>query len=155
MPTGLKIALHVAVVIAVLLAPPLVYDAVSRSSLHDQQWALFSGGLGYVAYTWYWLSRIRRPAIKLVCRNVFAFVAVNIGALLVGENRGLEAASVFAPVATLLVLLCVAIILFALRLHARARLYLYSFLVLLIPGLALQYTLVVGLALEGMRGMRY
>lgn len=155
MPTALKIVLHVAVIIFILLAPPLIYDAVSRSSLHDQQWALFSGGLGYVAYAWYWLSRIRRPAIKLICRNVFAFVAVNIAALLLGENRGFGAVSVFAPVATLLVLLCVAIILFAMRLQARARLYLYSFLMLLIPGLALQYTLVVGLALEGMRGMRY
>lgn len=150
-PILLKVLIHVVIVIAIVLAVPLVYDAVSQShsALQYQRWARGSGLIGIFAYPWYWILRIPRPRVKFVCGLVFAVVTVNLGNLYLVDLASLEA-SIYVPIASLVLLLSIAIVSRMVRRRTQALLYFYTFLILLAPGLALQFEFSLMNALKSM-----
>ena len=61
-----KFMLHACIVLFVVLLPPIVYDAVSSSSLGGFKWLQFSGGITYPLYATYWIAKLGNPRVRFM-----------------------------------------------------------------------------------------
>ena len=149
-----RIAIHVLIVFFVMLIPPLLYDAVSKSSYQGNEALLFAGGLTYPAYLAYWITRLKSGRAKFILLHLLAILTVMF-LVLAGSGRTMPDALLFLPL--ILTLLPLAPALWAGLRHNQRLLKtsLLSVLASLPICLVLSALLLYGMGMSAMSGMRW
>lgn len=149
-----KIALHLVLILAVMAAPPAIFDAISNHGGGDSGWA-FAGGLAYPLYLGWWVSRIGHPRIRVILLHLLVFATLVAAALLALDSRRAAGFVLFAPAASLLPSLVLMLVRAGQRRGHDARTHLYA-LILLVPFTLLLTLLVVyAMGMSAMQGMRW
>ena len=148
-----KIALHLLLIFAVLIIPPLVYDQASKHIRGESPW-LYAGGLTYPLYLGWWMTRIGHPRIRAILLHLLAFATLLSALVLVLDPRTAGFAPFLPAVATLP---CIALA--VLRAWqgrgSQARTHVYALLLLIPFALFLTALIVIGMSLTAMHGMRW
>ena len=147
------IALHLLLILAVLLLPPLVYGHLARHLADDSPW-LFAGGLAYPLYVGWWITRIRHPRIRAILLHLLAFATLLSALVLVLDRRTVGLAP-FLPAVLLLPSLVLALIRALQHRADEARTHLYALLLLIPFALFLTALIFIGMAMTAMQGMRW
>jgi FtsH-binding integral membrane protein len=148
-----KIALHVLLVFAVLLIPPLAYDQVARHVHGESPW-LFVGGLTYPLYLGWWITRIRHPRIRAILLHLLGFATL-LSALVLLLNQHTASLAPFLPTAAMLPCLALVLLRAAQERDDDMRTHLYGLLLLIPFALFLTALIVIGMSLTAMQGMRW
>ena len=148
-----KIALHLLLIFAVMLIPPLVYDLVSKQVSGDSPW-LYAGGLTYPLYLGWWITRISHPRIRAILLHLLAFATLMSALVLLLDKRAAGAAP-FLPAAALLPCLALLLLRGAQGRGENMRTHLYALLLLIPFALFLTGLIVLGMSMLGMQGMRW
>lgn len=148
-----KIALHLLLVFAVLLIPPLVYDQVSKHIDGESMW-LYVGGLTYPLYLGWWITRMGHPRIRTILLHLLAFATLMSALVLALDRRGAGFA-LFLPAASLLPCVAIMLVRFAQQRGDDARTHLYALLLLIPFALFLTGLIFLGMGMLAMRGMRW
>lgn len=153
MKLAAKIALHLLVVFAVWLVPPLVYDQVARR-LHGESPWLYAGGLTYPLYLGWWTGRIRHPRIRTILQHLLGFATL-LSALVLLLNQRTASLAPFLPAAAMLPCLALVLLRAAQERDEDMRTHLYGLLLLIPFALFLTALIVIGMSLTAMQGMRW
>ena len=148
-----KIALHLLLVFAVLLIPPLVYDLVSRRVDGESLW-LYAGGLTYPLYLGWWITRIGHPRIRTILLHLLAFATL-MSALVLALDRRTAGFALGMPAVSLLPCVSLMLVRAAQQRGDDARTHLYALLLLIPFALFLTGLIFLGMGLLAMQGMRW
>jgi hypothetical protein len=150
-----KIVVHALIIFIVMLAPPLLYDALSsKESIGPGKYAWVSyvlGIVGYFSYIIYWLVKIENIRVK----TILIYLAIWIAAVAVAFLLSSYVSAYSSLMVPLLVLVCA-------LMHALAgndtyskKTLLYVFFILLVLTLAFLAFSLYGLASSPIANMRY
>jgi len=148
-----KIALHLLLIFAVLVIPPVIYDEVARHVSGDSPW-LYIGGLTYPLYIGWWMTRIGHPRIRAILLHLLAYATLTWALLLMVDKRTI-AFVLFMPAAALLPCIAMTVRRAVQKRGDEARTHLYALLLLIPFALFLTGLIFLGLAMTAMQGMRW
>ena len=149
-----KISVHIVVLLLVVIAPPLIYDAVSRSSYSEIAGLDMIGGLTYPAYILYWIMRIKNARARFIVCYPVILVTVSALTIAFGE-RSMPMVVVALPACLGILPLLMAVIAAIKRKAHFAVTCLWAALLALPMGLAMSLLLLYGLGMSAVGNMRY
>lgn len=92
------VVVHLIALPAVIVIPPLVYDAFYHSSWASVPGLPFIGGVTYPAYALYCISRLRRPRLRFILAYLVGLLTVAF-AVAFGTTRATPEAVFLLPTA--------------------------------------------------------
>lgn len=151
-----KIALHLLLILAVMIVPPVVYDLVTRHVGGDSP-LVFAGGVTYPLYLGWWISRIGHPRLRAILLHLLTFATLMAALVLLLDSLGKRAITVgmFMPVALLLPSFMFMLVRAMQRRGYDARTHFYALLLLIPFALLLAWLLFYAVAMSSMQGMRW
>lgn len=154
MPRPAKVWLHLAIICVVLLAPPLIYDAISRTSLQKGNGFEFAGGLLYPAYFCYWLLQLRSTRAK--CILGFTLGLLTVSAIILGtSDRATPLILLLFPAIIGAAPIALSVVAGIMRNKAMAITWLFTSLIALPLGVSISVLATYGAAMSSLGNMRY
>jgi hypothetical protein len=148
-----SIALHLLLILAVTMLPPLAYDRIAPHVAGNSPWP-FAGGLTYPLYLGWWVTRIGHPRVRAILLHLIVFATL-MSALVLCLDRRTAGFAPFAPAASLLPCLALLLLRLAQGRSREARTHLYALLLLIPFALFLAALIGLGMAMTAMQGMRW
>ena len=148
-----KIALHLLLVIAVTVIPPVVYDLIAKHVSGNSPW-LFAGALTYPLYLGWWITRICHPRLRTILLHLLAFATL-VSAFVLTLDQRTSYLAPFLPLASLLLCLVLMLVRAAQKRGYDARTHFYALLLLIPFALFLTALIFIGMGMMAMQGMRW
>lgn len=150
----LKVLLHAFLILAVMVVPVWVYEAIENSHLKWKSQISFIGGITYFIYATYWILKIRSSRVKTILLSLF--IEIVVACTTVSFSMKYQSlVFICIPLMVSLVPAGLSLLLFFQGRAQLGRTYLYCTLVLAPFACCIVVANIYGLALSGMAGMRY